>query len=248
VRIRNVLIVAGLVAVLAVGLLAGRALEKMGNPDSASGPATTSSYTLEDIYNRLNAGAAGTHDTFQEPTVGPGTGTMHTLDDIMAKAGTACTQCNPPRELSALGRWCDNKDGTLTDMTTGLVWLKKVDWGGQKKWEDCTDGDDAHARASLLCAGATGANLSDGSVLGDWRLPTKNELYALTHGTEAIICLSDTCDLYGFTGVTPAYYWSSTIGSNYNKDCAWIVGLGNGSDVIVSKSSDDYVWPVRGGQ
>ena len=31
-------------------------------------------------------------------------------------------------------RWCDNGDGTVTDLTTCLVWLKKADWGGQKVW------------------------------------------------------------------------------------------------------------------
>jgi len=32
-------------------------------------------------------------------------------------------------DLSALGRWCDQLDGTVKDMTNGLVWLKKADWG-----------------------------------------------------------------------------------------------------------------------
>ena len=34
--------------------------------------------------------------------------------------------------VSAGGRWCDQGDGTVKDMTTGLVWLKKADWGGAK--------------------------------------------------------------------------------------------------------------------
>ena len=32
--------------------------------------------------------------------------------------------------LSTGGRWCDQGDGTVKDMTNGLVWLKKADWGG----------------------------------------------------------------------------------------------------------------------
>jgi hypothetical protein len=246
VRIRNLLVAAGLVAALAVGLLAGRALEKMGNPDPTGDPASTSSYTLEDIYNRLDTGAPGTPSVFTEPTSGPGTGTMHTLNEIMGKAGTACTQCTGT--LSALGRWCDNGNGTVTDMTTGLVWLKKADCGGKKKWEDCTDHDDAHTRAGILYAGATGADLSDGSVVGDWRFPTKSELYALTHGTEAIRCDSGPCDLYGFTGVKSAYYWSSTTYSTSQPELAVIVSMISGSEVSPIKSSEDYVWPVRGGQ
>ncbi len=57
-----------------------------GNLDPANPPASTSSYTLEDIYNRLNAGTAGSESTFTEPSSGPGTGTMHTLNDLMGAA------------------------------------------------------------------------------------------------------------------------------------------------------------------
>ena len=59
-----------------------------GNMDSPGGPAETGSqmYTLEQIYNRLDAGTAGTKmTTFTEPVNGPGS-TMHTLDDIMVAA------------------------------------------------------------------------------------------------------------------------------------------------------------------
>ena len=98
-------------------------------------------------------------------------------------------------------RWCDNGDGTVTDLIgydgkgECLVWLKKADWGGTKPWRndstDCdsptyTCYDDAHQRAGLLYAGATDADLSDGSVEGDWRLPTKTELSGLANGTEAV--------------------------------------------------------------
>ena len=77
----------------------------------------------------------------------------------------------------AATRFMDNGDGTVTDLTTCLVWLQKADWGGAKPWEDCTTShDDAHSRAGILISGTVGANLSDGSVEGDWRLPTKTEL------------------------------------------------------------------------
>jgi hypothetical protein len=41
---------------------------------------------VEDIYNRLATGAAGTQITFTEPISGPTVGTGHTLDEIMAVA------------------------------------------------------------------------------------------------------------------------------------------------------------------
>jgi len=50
-------------------------------------PENTSSYTLEDLYNRLNAGNAGSQSTFTEPLSGPSS-TMHLINDIMGKAPT----------------------------------------------------------------------------------------------------------------------------------------------------------------
>lgn len=49
-------------------------------------------------------------------------------------------------------RWCDNGDQTVTDMTTGLVWLKHADWGGTMPWRSNTPGDlnDANSRAAIL--------------------------------------------------------------------------------------------------
>ncbi len=49
-------------------------------------------------------------------------------------------------------RWCDNGEATVTDMTTGLVWLKYADWEDPKPWRSNTSGDydDARTRAGLL--------------------------------------------------------------------------------------------------
>ena len=75
-----VLSVAAAMAAVAVAVWAGA-------PDNPPGPPeTTYSYTLEDTYNRLASGAAGAQSTFTEPSEGPPTGTMHTLNDIMSVA------------------------------------------------------------------------------------------------------------------------------------------------------------------
>lgn len=57
-----------------------------GSPDSPGLPNATNSYTLEDIYQRLSTGVAGAQSAFTEPAVAPGTGTMHTLNEIMGVA------------------------------------------------------------------------------------------------------------------------------------------------------------------
>jgi len=127
--------------------------------------------------------------------------------DIFGKVGTyeGTGGCDCSGGTPNGNRWCDNGDGTVTDLTTCLVWLQKADWGGSKKWEDCTNHDDAHTRAGILKAGSSGADLSDGSVVGDWRLPTKTELHNLANGTEAV----RSGNMRAFTGVQSddLYVW-----------------------------------------
>jgi len=85
--IRKLLIVTGVIVVFAGGLFAGRQLAKMGSTDSpGTGPAATSSYTLEDIWKRLDDGTPGSPGAFAEPSGDPTSGTMHTLYDIMTIA------------------------------------------------------------------------------------------------------------------------------------------------------------------
>ncbi len=109
-RARTFLAMLGLVFFFAVGLLAGRQLVKMGNTDAISGPDATIEYTLEDLYTRLIEGTMDNVQmgTFEEPQVAPGTGTMHTIQDLM---------------LIAPG-FIDHGDGTVTDLRTGLMWAK----------------------------------------------------------------------------------------------------------------------------
>jgi len=151
-------------------------------------------------------------------------------------------------------RWCDNEDGTVTDMTTCLVWLKKADWGGTKPWRndstDCSDPsytcyDDAHTRAGLLAAGSDGADLSDASSVGDWRLPTAIELEKLASDPEAV----RSGNMRAFTGVQESYYWSSTTTPTPANDTslAWFVYMGLGFVNDGSKTRSHYVWPVRSG-
>jgi hypothetical protein len=67
--------------ITAVGVLA-----VTGTLDSPADPDSTLSFSLEDVYQRLTSGAAGSKRSFTEPAVAPGTGTMHTINDIMAAA------------------------------------------------------------------------------------------------------------------------------------------------------------------
>ena len=76
----------GIVMSIAVCILMASAISiSAGSLDSPGEPNATSSYTLEDIYNRLDIGTAGTPSAFTEPAVRMA-GVMHTISDIMGKA------------------------------------------------------------------------------------------------------------------------------------------------------------------
>lgn len=164
-------------------------------------------------------------------------------------------------------RWCDNGDGTVTDMTTCLVWLKYADWGGEKPWRnsstDCSSPDytcydDAQTRAGSLCNDTIihvisylpylPIHLTDGSSEGDWRLPTKTELYNLANGKEAV----RDDNMRAFTGVQSSHYWSASTCDSEERDdftrYAWNVDMCSGYLYYSDKYNTNYVWPVRGGQ
>ena len=99
-----------LIGVVVGVLLSSAAIVVAGNVDPPSGPADAASqmFTLEQIYNRLNDGAAASKMTsFTEPLAGPGAGTMHTLDEIYALIG-------PPAPVPRTGQdRCWNEDGSF---------------------------------------------------------------------------------------------------------------------------------------
>jgi hypothetical protein len=253
-------------------------------PGAGPTEAGSQMYNLDQIYFRLTLGAGVTKmTTFTEPRSGPTAPTMHTLDQIMGKApvvddtngasvgdvvagktfwGLTWKEWGPRTgtgvscagDLSPLHRWCDNRDGTVTDTSTKLIWLKSASWGDQKPWRvNILDNygnsdpayDDAHTRAGLLSAVDWTSGLDDGSVVGDWRLPTKAELITLTTGNEYI---RDT-SMYWFTDVRSYYYWSSSTYSVGYTHEAWCVDLRNGNvDPYCNKTNPLCVWPVRGGK
>lgn len=143
------------------------------------------------------------------------------------------------------GRWCDQGDGTVTDLFgyngkgRGLVWLKDAGWGGSKPWKADSGDDDANVRAGTLFSGT--ADLEDDSVFGDWRLPTLEELRALTGGTDPILYSTPG----PFTNVRPDYYWSSNSGVNTTSAAYCMSLYFSGYDNLYTKSISHSVWPVR---
>ena len=74
---------------IVIGALLSTAVVLAGSPNPGAGPTDLGSqmYTLEQIYQRLTTGNYFVKQSgFTEPGSGPGTPTMHTLDEIMATA------------------------------------------------------------------------------------------------------------------------------------------------------------------
>ncbi len=99
-------------------------------------------------------------------------------------------------------RFADNGNGTISDLATGLMWMKR-DSGRGMDWEHAL----AYAE-DLVCAGYS-----------DWRLPNAKELQSLvdysrapaTTGTAAIDPIFQTTEITDEEGGRDfPYFWSST--------------------------------------
>jgi hypothetical protein len=141
-----------------------------------------------------------------------------------------------------VARFVDNADGSVTDGSTGLVWLKNAGCLAPAVWAS------ALAEVNGLASGSCG--LSDGSAAGDWRLPNLVEL-------ESVLDLSASNPALTpgnpFTNVSPGIYWSSTAyyGGDEGTTNAWAVRLADGSYINdgasnLMASSSNAVWAVKG--
>ena len=118
-RIKHVVVIGVVVALLSAAVAYAATMGSLDSPGAPPDPAAQM-YTLEQIYDRLNAGTAGTKmTTFQEPGSGPGTATMHTLNDIMDRA---------PQK--------DDADGAVPGevLADKTYWSLRTDGSGGSSW------------------------------------------------------------------------------------------------------------------
>ena len=134
-------------------------------------------------------------------------------------------------------RFDDNGDGTVSDVLTGLIWLRDADCFGTMYWTE------ALTTTADLMTGS--CELDDESLQGDWRLPTIRELSSLIDFGESSPALVKG---HPFADVRDGAYWTSTTAVEA-PNLAWAVGLGNGFQDSGPKGSLAlHAWPVRGGQ
>ncbi len=155
-------------------------------------------------------------------------------------------------------RFVDCGDGTIKDTETGLYWLKDANCFGTKTWAD------ANKEAAELAHGQCG--LTDGSLPGDWRLPTLEAVspgllwdgatgeFATIFGTSCATApyvlntAGNGCWSEGdpFSGVQSIFYWSATTYAG-NPSLAWGAHVVGANAFPNGKTGVNDVWPVRGG-
>lgn len=180
-----------------------------------------------------------------EPTAAPGS-TMHTLEELYAKQAANEAKIDALTEtlnafIGGTNRFLDMQNGTVKDMRTGLIWLKNANCYGAQTW------DAAMEAVSELGNGACG--LSDGSVQGQWRLPTMEELQGIgtdpptARTTLGYPLVTWTTPAEPFLNVQPSPpYWSGTPELG---DYVWFVYMNDGYVDAYRRTNSIYVWPVR---
>jgi hypothetical protein len=131
----------------------------------------------------------------------------------------------------------------VTDNLTGLMWVKSPD-SIKRMWDDAL----SYANGLYLCG------------YDDWRLPNINELRSLVHSgyneesCEGVPCvsLSDWLNSKGFSNSNvQGFYSSSTSFAYYFLTAMWDVNMWGKVAYFYktyNSETNDYVWPVRGGQ
>jgi len=256
-----------------LGLFGGRALA--GGLDSPAGPTSSNSamHTVEDIYQRLATGATNNmrNGAFTEPSAGPTSGTMHTLNDIYA------LPLAPPPKTGQTNSYALGDDGALKkglawpnprftvqantncvlDNLTGLIWARNANLSKNVNlgtWSSVNGTCTWYQAFDVITNSAGPVNGASYGGTNDWRLPNVRELQSLLDYSRNAPALCNTAGTGPwsnndpFTGVLSKPYWSSTkyttAGFSFDVDLGTgaVSGITNGNNSLV------YMWPVRGGR
>ncbi len=151
-------------------------------------------------------------------------------------------------------RFKDNGNGTITDKLTNLTWDKDAD-----RFVKDAPTKRTWVEAISDCNGLAdnGNDLTDGSQAGDWRLANVKELQSLIDFGEYQPAVSDTLGTgqwspgdpffnVKFFDVNALWYWSATTNASFST-VAWSVTFNGGGVGNRYKSTNCFVWCVRGG-
>ena len=144
-------------------------------------------------------------------------------------------------------RMVDNGNGTVTDVLTGLIWLKQADCINQT-WAGAVNA------VNTLASGQCG--LTDGSTAGSWRMPNRNEMQSLADRAQnSMYLFFDESFLSGNGAINsqPAifanfvglhYYWTSTTNAADPSE-AWTVYSCDYGVYDIPKTNTGYTLAVR---
>ncbi|CCE23802.1 Lcl C-terminal domain-containing protein [Methylotuvimicrobium alcaliphilum] len=152
-------------------------------------------------------------------------------------------------------RYRDNGDGTVTDITTGLQWMR-CSLGQTWQNSTCTGEASRYTFDDALQAGRQRVFAGH----SDWRVPTIAELKTLIYCSSGLpktwndtgeVCGGDyqrpTIQQSAFPNTSASFVWSSSPHADVS-GVAWYVHFYNGHVGSSSKTSHYRVRLVRGGQ
>jgi hypothetical protein len=176
-------------------------------------------------------------------------------------SANATSEISNSSKAKAISEFIDNGDGTVTDLYTGLIWVKDgggsgsnngepLNWQGAKDFSDnlvlCKDKTfiSTSSTSTSLCAEHNGMKYDD------WRLPNFKELASIINYNKN----SPVVDEKYFSNTLFSNYWTTSYkyipGIAYAYDPVWkirIVDFSNGTIKIISdKNILYYIRPVRG--
>jgi len=139
------------------------------------------------------------------------------------------------------GRYRDNGDGTVTDVQTGLQWMR-FSLGQEWKGGTCTGEARKYTWQEALDAAETLNRKGGYAGYRDWQVPTKEELETLISGNSR-----PTIYKPAFPNTPSGWYWFSSTYTD-NSAYAWYVNFFSGSVGTLDKSLDYSTRFVRSTQ
>lgn len=145
-----------------------------------------------------------------------------------------------PIDTLIAGRYRDNSDGTVTDVQTGLQWMR---FSLGQEWMSGTCTGEAKKYTWRKALDAADALNRQGGYAGycDWRVPMIEELKTLID-----LSRSPTINPSAFPNTPSGWYWSSSVYAGYT-DSAWYVIFRDGSMYAYNKANDSHIRLARTG-